>query len=429
MPQLEARSTAKTSASPDAVWRIARDFCAPWHPAIAEMRAETGAEGGLVRAFSVHGEDTVYRERLTWFSDSDRTLGYAHVEGIAGVESYAGRLIVSSAENGGAEITMSARMAAPSGRAEEIASGTQAIFDAGVAALAGLATETGDEAAPPAPTPAQAQTVMVGGRPRLAISATPRRDGPLVLFLHGIGGARSNWDAQLSAIGGAYWAAAIDLRGYGDSALGPAQSTVDDYCADILRVKTALGADRLILCGLSYGAWIATSFAMRHPELLDGLILSGGCTGMSEAGAEEREAFRASREVPLAEGRTPADFAPAVVNVLAGPDAGDATRESLRASMAAIPVDTYRDALRCFTNPRETFEFSRLTMPVMMMTGEHDRLAPPHEIRSVAERIHDAAPRPDVRFEVLRGAGHVCNVEAPVRYNRLLLEFLGRVLT
>jgi pimeloyl-ACP methyl ester carboxylesterase len=221
--------------------------------------------------------------------------------------------------------------------------------------------------------------------------------------------------------------AALDLRGYGDSTLGFQQSTVDDYCADILRVAEALGAKKLVLCGLSYGSWIATSFAMRHPELLAGLILSGGCTGMSEAGPEEREAFRLSREVPMNAGQTPADFAPAVVKVLASPNATEATRETLQASMAAIPSATYRDALTCFTNPLERFDFSKLTMPVLMMTGEHDRLAPPTEIRAVAARISDAQPLADVRYETIAGAGHVCNLEAPAAYNHHLLAFLKKV--
>ena len=251
--------------------------------------------------------------------------------------------------------------------------------------------------------------------------------GRLCLFLHGIGGGRANWLAQLQAAGSVMRSAALDLRGYGDSTLGPQQSSVDDYCADILRVADRLGAKRLVLVGLSYGSWIATSFAMRHGAMLDGLVLSGGCTGMSEAGPDEREAFRVSREVPLDAGQVPADFAPAVVRVLAGPGADEATRQALQASMAAIPAATYRDALRCFTNPLERFDFARLTMPVLMMTGEHDRLAPPAEIRGVAGRIWDAAPRPDLRFEVIAGAGHVCNVEQPGVYNRHLLDFLARL--
>ena len=95
--------------------------------------------------------------------------------------------------------------------------------------------------------------------------------------------------------------------------------------------------------------------------------------------------------------------------------------------MAAIPAATYRDALVCFTHPRERFDFARLAMPVLLMTGAHDRLAPPAEIRAVAGRIFDLAPQPDVRFEVIANAGHVCNVEAPETYSRLLLEFLAKV--
>jgi pimeloyl-ACP methyl ester carboxylesterase len=148
---------------------------------------------------------------------------------------------------------------------------------------------------------------------------------------------------------------------------------------------------------------------------------------MSEAGASEREAFRVSREVPLNAGQVPADFAPSVVKVIAGPNASEAVRAELFASMAAIPAATYRDALLCFTNPLEKFDFSKLTMPVLMMTGEYDRLAPPAEIRGVAERIFDAAKIPDVRFEVIAGVGHVCNVEGAEVYTRHLHDFVARV--
>ena len=304
-------------------------------------------------------------------------------------------------------------------------------------------TVTRDVAAapPPQPSPTRGEGGTLDPSAVLAVTRAPSPawggDGGggqpavdasrLCLFLHGIGGGRTNWNDQLGLVGSVMRAAALDLRGYGDSTLGPRQSTVDDYCADILRVAEKLGAKRLVLVGLSYGSWIATSFAMRHPDMLDALILSGGCTGMSEAGPDEREAFRVSREVPLNAGQVPADFAPAVVKVLARPGASDATRQRLFDSMAAIPAATYRDALICFTNPLERFDFSRLTMPVLMMTGEHDRLAPPAEIRGVAGRIWDATQRPDVRFEVISDAGHVCNVEQPGAYSRPLLDLLGRL--
>jgi len=426
MARANAHVIGRSNASPDAVWAVVRDFCGLWHPVMATCRGETGADGALVRAFTVKGEDTVYRERLTWFSDSDRSLGYTLLEGIAGAEAYDARITVAPADDGGSVIAWTAQITASTGRADEIAAGTKAVFQAGVAALATVPDTP--EIVPQVQPDTPLQTLVIDDLPRLSLVVTPERPGPLVLFLHGIGGAKENWQPQLRAAARHSRAAALDLRGYGGSSLGLQQTGVDDYCEDILRVCHVLGADRVILVGLSYGSWIATSFAMRHPEMLAGLVVSGGCTGMSEAGPEEREAFRISREVPLNEGQVPADFAPAVVKVLAGPEADQNTHAALLASMAAIPASTYRDAMRCFCNPLERFDFARLTMPVLLITGEHDRLAPPDEIRAVAGRILDLAATPDVRFEMIAGAGHVCNVERPEAYNRVLGEFLAKVL-
>ncbi len=425
MPREGVHVHGALPAEARAVWALLRDFAGGWHPWIDTIRAERDAQGHLIRSFTVKGEATLYREQRTYLSDSDRTLAYTHLAGIAGCEAYDARVTVTPSETGGSTVTWTAQIAAPQPRLQAICDGTRAVFETGIAALAKAGRVPSTPPDPPhRPIPIAER--VIDDLPRLALSLTPDLgQDRLCLFLHGIGGGRRNWRAQLSAAGQHIRAAALDLRGYGDSTLGPRGSTVDDYCADILRVMEVLGARRLVLVGLSYGSWIATSFAMRHPELLDGLVLSGGCTGMSEAGPEEREAFRLSREVPLNAGQVPADFAPAVVKVLASPGASDAVRAELLASMSAIPAPTYRDALLCFTSPRERFDFARLSMPVLMMTGEHDRLAPPAEIRAVAGRIWDSARRPDIRFEVIEDAGHVCNLEQPAAYSRHLTDFLA----
>jgi pimeloyl-ACP methyl ester carboxylesterase len=423
------RVTGMAAAEPAEVWAIARDFGGAWHPFIERIETRRGKRGAEVRRFTTKGDDALYEEQLTYFSDSDRTLAYQHLAGIEGIDGYYAQLSVSGRDDGGCTIEWTARIEAPVHRAKEAALGTAKVFEAGIAALGSLA-ETGAAKrgrSPRAGSPPRStvlETISVAGEPALEVTVTHGAGKTLVLFLHGIGGERGNWVSQLRPVGVNARAAALDLRGYGGSRLGLAQTTIDTYCDDILRVASALDAEKLILVGLSYGSWIATSFAMRYPDRLAGLVLSGGCTGMSEADVTEREAFRQSREAPLAAGKVPADFAPAVVEVLAGPNADEAVRATLRASMAAIPVATYRDAIHCFTHPPERFDFSKLTMPVLMMTGEHDRLAPPSEIRGVARRILQEASAPSIRFEVVPGAGHVCNVEQPEAYNAILLEWL-----
>ena len=101
-----------SAADPASVWAIARDFGAPWHPLIATMAAERGPDGAQIRAFTVKGEETLYREQLTYISDSDRTMAYRHLQGIAGADLYTARLTVTPAEAGGAVITMTAQIVA-----------------------------------------------------------------------------------------------------------------------------------------------------------------------------------------------------------------------------------------------------------------------------------------------------------------------------
>lgn len=413
------------------IWPVAGQFLSDWHPLIEWVEKEP-APGRLIRRFGVHGEDKTYREELTYLSDSDFTFRYRALEGIEGIESYTARLKLGKT-SAGADLSWEAQIEGPAARLAEVAAGTKAVLQAGVNTIATL------DQAPPKhraarrpPQPIEAR--ILDGPTQIGLDIAPAglmSAETICLCLHGIGGNRQNWQAQLGALGHDFPIVAMDLRGYGDSTLGAGPTSIDDYCDDINAVVDHFGASRVVLVGLSYGAWIATSYAMRHPDRLAGLVLSGGCTGMSEASPAERENFRVTREVPLNAGKTPADFAPSVVDVIAGPNAGTEIREALHQSMAAIPTETYRDALNCFCNPVEVFDFGRIACPVLLMTGAHDRLAPPDEIRAVSLRIHDQENRAvnagPVRFEVIAGAGHVCNLEQPLAYNALLKSHLQLV--
>ena len=420
----------RPAADPARAWAVVQDFTRAWHPSVERIAPEAGPAGAIRRRLWVDGRP--YLEQRSYLSHSDRVLGYRLLEGIDGATAYSAQVQVE--ENGaGARITWQACIEADPARLNAIATGTEAIFAAGLDALC-AAPELPEAGAPhpavPLPEPAPVQSRRLGKAPELAVDLAPAGltgSGLLCIYLHGIGGQRGNWQPQLGPLGALVPSVAPDLRGYGDSAPGRGQTGVGDYCDDILALARAFGAQKLILVGLSYGAWIATSFAMRHPDRLAGLVLAGGCTGMSEASPDERAAFRAARQKPLDAGQTPADFAPGVVDMLLGPGAGPELRNSLIASMASIPAATYRDALTCFTNPPERFDFSRIACPVLLMTGEHDRLAPPAEIRAVSRRILAQAPHADVQFEVLAGAGHLCNLEAPELFNRHLGDFLRRL--
>ena len=62
---------------------------------------------------------------------------------------------------------------------------------------------------------AELKTAFVGKSPRIAIEYMGA--GPLLVFLHGVGGNRTNWREQLPVFADHFTTVAWDARGWGDS--------------------------------------------------------------------------------------------------------------------------------------------------------------------------------------------------------------------
>jgi 3-oxoadipate enol-lactonase len=61
-----------------------------------------------------------------------------------------------------------------------------------------------------------------------------------------------------------------------------------------------------------------------------------------------------------------------------------------------------------------------IAVPVLLVTGDEDGVAPPSNVRAIASRL------PDVRVTVLNRCGHWTTFERPVECAHLLEEFLRR---
>src|SRR3984893_8137578 len=77
-------------------------------------------------------------------------------------------------------------------------------------------------------------TEHVSGVPRIAIDHLG--SGPLVLFMHGIGGNRTNWHDQLPEFGRHFHAVAWDGRGYGASDDYEGPLDFNDFGRDLARL-------------------------------------------------------------------------------------------------------------------------------------------------------------------------------------------------
>ena len=234
--------------------------------------------------------------------------------------------------------------------------------------------------------------------------------GPLILFLHGIGGNRTHWAAQLDFFSTTFKAVAWDARGYGDSDDYDGALQFDDFSADLLRVLDFLGERTAHLVGLSMGGRIARNFALQHAQRVATLTLANTSPGFDALTPEEVRRFVEERA-----NRTP-DSAQRLLGSRAHAGAGAALRDSL----AALRREPYLKTLAASVSQDRAAPLEQLAMPVLVVSGDEDRVYPQTLARAMAQRIAGA------ELLVLEGCGHLSNLEQPERFNAALLDFLSR---
>ena len=119
--------------------------------------------------------------------------------------------------------------------------------------------------------PADLRTV---GPWRLHVRDSGPREAPAVLLLHGFGASLQAWDVWAQGLSTTHRVIRIDLPGSGLSPPDPDRDYTDARSLQMLvRLLDDLGVPRASVVGHSMGGRIAWTFAARHPERTDKLVL------------------------------------------------------------------------------------------------------------------------------------------------------------
>ncbi len=244
------------------------------------------------------------------------------------------------------------------------------------------------------------------------------RNGPPLVFLHGIGGDGGSFRAQLAHFGARFRTFAWNMPGYGGSDPS-APLTFPALAAALARLLDELEATPAHLVGHSIGGMIAQEFAATFPERVASMTLVATSPAFGRPEGEFQRRFLADRLGPLDAGRGMAELAPEIVASLVGTDPDPEGLELAVACMSRVPEAAYRAAVNCLVtfDRRDALEGHR--MPVLVVAGEKDRNAPPEMMRRMAQRI------PTALFVEVEGAGHLLPLERPRDFNRILETYLA----
>ena len=109
--------------------------------------------------------------------------------------------------------------------------------------------------------------VEIGG---LRIAYTRAGHGPAVLLLQGfVGDGSASWGHQLDALSDEFTVVAWDAPGAGRSETPPESFRMADFADCVADFAAALGLDRPVVGGLSFGGALALEVYRRHPARPD----------------------------------------------------------------------------------------------------------------------------------------------------------------
>ncbi len=254
--------------------------------------------------------------------------------------------------------------------------------------------------------------------------------GPVLLLIHGIAGSSRTWREVMPLLAKRFSVIAPDLIGHGDSAKPVGDYSLGAHASGLRDLLTLLGVERATIVGQSFGGGVAMQLAYQHPELCERLVLvdSGGL------GREVSWLLRLLT-LPGAEYAMPVLF-PQFVRQSGNAVARFLFDRGLRADRAAEMWRAYASlteganraafvrTMRSVIDPggQTVSAMDRLYLaghlPTLIVWGERDEIIPV----SHAYAAHQAIP--GSRLEVMEGVGHFPHVEQPLRFVRILTDFM-----
>src|SRR5262245_39791173 len=99
--------------------------------------------------------------------------------------------------------------------------------------------------------------------------------GPLVVMVHGFPDCWLTWREVMEALAKDYETVAIDQRGYNlsDKPRSVEQYDMAKLVEDVAAVVRARRRERALIMGHDWGGAVAWSFAMKHPEMTEKLVI------------------------------------------------------------------------------------------------------------------------------------------------------------
>jgi 3-oxoadipate enol-lactonase len=241
--------------------------------------------------------------------------------------------------------------------------------------------------------------------------------GPVALFIAGLGSPRGSWADAVAGLRDSVRCIAIDNRDAGENDPEIAPYSIADMADDTAAFLRALEIERATVFGSSMGGFIALHLALRHPELVERLVLVGTSP---VAGLEPMPPPVAADWIV-----DPLERAHKRLKLTTAPGFFEAHPERLdelaqQTTRNRMTVEGYARQTRAINETHDVRkQMGEITAPTLVVHGDQDASIPVRAGEILARDI------PNARLEVRHNVGHLPHREEPQEFCRLARAFLA----
>jgi pimeloyl-ACP methyl ester carboxylesterase len=248
-------------------------------------------------------------------------------------------------------------------------------------------------------------------------------EGHPLVFLHAGIANLHMWDDQFSAFADRYRVVRYDHRSFGQSSAPAGPASIS---GDIHGMLKFLNIDKAYVVGCSMGGGAALDFTLAHPEMVDGLVLSGpGVSGMpdeEDANAATWQEIQAAAKAGDYDKANELEVRMWVDGIGRTPDQVDPAFRAKASAMNRALYDHDAEMNAVAWQPAEPPAYPRLetvTAPTLVIVGDRDLPDIQQCVDVLAARI------PGARKVVMHNTAHLPSMELPDEFNQILGDFLS----
>jgi len=246
-------------------------------------------------------------------------------------------------------------------------------------------------------------------------------DGVPLIFVHSFPLSGRMWSEQVEYFRKKYRVITYDIRGLGDSSTDDNVYSMEKLVNDFFHILNNLKIRKVNACGLSMGGYILLRAVLKDHERINSLILVNTKT---EKDDDDIILKRSSAVIKIKSGGRDAYLQKLLPKLMSNVNP---EKENLIKEIVSNNTDEgiCGNLLALSTRTNTMEKLSGLDTPLLLLSAMDDKINNHVEAENIYKYLKDKRkPASFTAMIKMKDCGHLCNLEKPLEFNKLVEWFL-----